>query len=159
MRSVKIIAVGKLKEKYYKEACLEYQKRLSAFADFEIIELSEIRLPDDPSKAQIDAALKKEGEEILSKCRGGHIFSMCVEGSQMPSEELSKIFTETGSSGKPDIFFVIGSSYGLSDEVKVASERKISVSKMTFPHNLFRVMLCEQIYRAFMIEGKSKYHK
>ena len=158
MLSVNVICIGKLKEKYLKDACAEYQKRLSPFCKFSITELDEYRLPDNPCQAQIDIALKDEGERILKKAGNSLIVALCIEGKQMPSEDFSKAISDFSLSNS-SISFIIGGSFGLSDEVKNASKLKLSFSKMTFPHQLARVILCEQIYRAFMISNKSKYHK
>lgn len=158
MLSVNVVCIGKLKESYLKDAVAEYSKRLSPFCKFSVIELDEYRLPDNPSQAQIDLALKDEGERILKKVEGSAVVALCVEGKQMPSEEFSKFIGNT-SLNTSSISFVIGGSFGLSNEVKAAAKLKLSFSKMTFPHQLMRVILCEQIYRAFMIEKGTKYHK
>jgi 23S rRNA (pseudouridine1915-N3)-methyltransferase len=158
MLSVNVVCIGKLKESYLKDAVAEYSKRLSPFCKFSVIELDEYRLPDNPSQAQIDLALKDEGERILKKVEGSAVVALCVEGKQMPSEEFSKFISNT-SLNTSSISFVIGGSFGLSNEVKAAAKLKLSFSKMTFPHQLMRVILCEQIYRAFMIEKGTKYHK
>lgn len=158
MLNVNIVSIGKLKESYLKDAVAEYQKRLSPFCKFSVIELDEYRLNDNPSQAQIDLALKDEGERILKKVDGSTVVALCVEGKQMPSEEFSKFISNTCITSS-SISFVIGGSFGLSNEVKAAAKLKLSFSKMTFPHQLMRVILCEQIYRAFMIEKGTKYHK
>ena len=158
MLNVNIVSIGKLKENYLKDAVAEYQKRLSPFCKFSVIELDEYRLNDNPSQAQIDLALKDEGERILKKVDGSTVVALCVEGKQMPSEEFSKFIGNTCITSS-SISFVIGGSFGLSNEVKAAAKLKLSFSKMTFPHQLMRVILCEQIYRAFMIEKGTKYHK
>ncbi len=158
MLSVNVICIGKLKEKYLKDACEEYLKRLSAFCKAEVVELDEYRLPDNPSQAQIDAALKDEGARILKKAEGSTVIAMCIEGGQMPSEKLAKTFSDLSLSTSK-LSFVIGGSFGLSDEVKNVAKIKLSMSQMTFPHQLARVMLLEQIYRGFMINSGNKYHK
>lgn len=158
MLNVNVICIGKLKESYLKDACGEYLKRLMAFCKTNIIELDEYRLPDNPSQSQIDLALKEEGERILKKADGSTIIAMCIEGGQMPSEKLSKTI-ESLSQSTSKISFIIGGSFGLSDEVKSRAKIKLSMSQMTFPHQLARVMLLEQIYRAFMITSGNKYHK
>ena len=135
MYNIDIICVGKLKEDYLRGACAEYSKRLSAFCKLKITELTPARIPDDPSKAQIDSALADEGKRILQ-----HIEQAAVGGSG-------------------NLVFIIGGSHGLTDEVKRRANFKLSMSKMTFPHQLARVMLLEQIYRAFMISSGGKYHK
>ena len=158
MLSVNVICIGKLKEKYLKDACAEYEKRLSAFCKFNIIELDEYRLPDNPSQSQIEIGLKDEGERILKKADGSLIVALCIEGKQMPSETFSKVISEYSLSSSA-ISFIIGGSFGLSSEVKNRAKLKLSFSQMTFPHQLARVLLCEQVYRAFMISNNSKYHK
>ena len=158
MMNVTIISVGKLKEKYLRDAIAEYSKRLQAFCNFRIIELDESRLSEKPSQREIEQALETEGKNILRNSQG-FIFSMCIEGKQLSSEEFAKKFTDIGVSGTSAVTFIIGSSFGLSDEVKRKSDFKLSMSKMTFPHQLARVMLAEQIYRAFQINNVGKYHK
>ena len=158
MMNVTIISVGKLKEKYLRDAIAEYSKRLQAFCNFRIIELDESRLSEKPSQRDIEQALETEGKNILRNSQG-FIFSMCIEGKQLSSEEFAKKFTDIGVSGTSAVTFIIGSSFGLSDEVKRKSDFKLSISKMTFPHQLARVMLTEQIYRAFQINNGGKYHK
>lgn len=158
MLNVNLICIGKLKENYLKDACGEYLKRLGAFCKTTVFELDEYRLPDSPSQSQIDMALKDEGERILKKAEGSTIIAMCIEAKQMDSETLAQTVNEL-SLTTSKISFVIGGSFGLSDEVKNKAKIKLSMSKMTFPHQLARVMLLEQIYRAFMINNGNKYHK
>lgn len=160
MLSVSVICIGKLKEAFMRDAGAEYQKRLSRFCSFNIRELNEVTLPENPSQAQIDAALKKEGEMILAEIpSGAYRIALCVEGKQLSSPELAEKLEDVALSGKSSVYFIIGSSFGLSDEVKNKCDLKLSFSKMTFPHQLFRVLLLEQIYRAFSITNKMKYHK
>ncbi len=160
MLQVQILCVGKLKEKYLTDACSEYQKRLSAFCKLTLLELPESRLPDSPSEAEIRKALEKEGEMILSKIpKDAYVIPMCIEGKMISSPMLSEKMTEVPLSGKSCITFIIGSSCGLSDSVKMRGNFKLSMSPMTFPHQLARVMLLEQIYRGFMIAAGNKYHK
>lgn len=160
MLTVNIICIGSLKEKYLKEAVAEYQKRLKAFCKFEIIELPEQKLPDNPSENEIKQALKKETEKIISKIpKGSAIISMAIEGKQLSSEQLSEKISAFSLRGFSTVSFVIGSSFGLSDEMKQESDFLLSMSEMTFPHQLARLMLCEQIYRAFGIINNTKYHK
>lgn len=160
MQKIIILCVGKLKENYLREACAEYAKRLGRYADFKITELDEERLPDDPSQAQINSTLRKEGERIIAKIpQGAKVISMCIEGAQKSSEQLAKTLSDFAVSGDSTVVFIIGGSWGLSDEVKNRSSVRLSMSKMTFPHQLARVMLCEQIYRAFQINSGGKYHK
>ena len=147
MYNIDIICVGKLKEDYLRGACAEYSKRLSAFCKLKITELTPARIPDDPSKAQIDSALADEGKRILQLIhQSARVYAMCIEGKQLSSEELSRDIEQAA----------VG---GLTDEVKRRANFKLSMSKMTFPHQLARVMLLEQIYRAFMISSGGKYHK
>ena len=160
MLGVKLICVGRMRERFYTEAFEEYRKRLGAFCRFECVEIAEQRLPDAPSAAEIAAALEKEGTEILKAIPGNaFVTALCVEGKELSSESFSTLFTERENSGKPKICFLIGGSYGLSDTVKARADLKLSMSKMTFPHHLARVMLAEQIYRAFKIAEGSRYHK
>ncbi|MBQ8859842.1 MAG: 23S rRNA (pseudouridine(1915)-N(3))-methyltransferase RlmH [Ruminococcus sp.] len=157
--NVNIICVGSLKEKFFTDAVSEYKKRLSRYCKFNIIELSEEKISDQETKAQIDKTLLKEGEKILSKIgKNDYCIAMCIEGKNISSEELSKKLEEISLSFGT-VNFIIGGSWGLSDEVKRRADFKLSVSKMTFPHQLFRVMLSEQIYRAFTISSGAKYHK
>ena len=159
MINVNIICVGSLKEKFFSDAINEYKKRLQRYCKFNIIELSEEKITDQETQAQIDKTLLKEGEKILSKIgKSDYVIAMCIEGKQLSSEELSKKLSDISmTNGTVD--FVIGGSWGLSQDVKNRADFKLSVSKMTFPHQLFRVMLSEQIYRAFSITANAKYHK
>ncbi len=158
--NITVIALGKLKEKYLKDAISEYSKRISAYGKLDIIELTPVKLSDSPSQTEIDNALKKEAEEIKKKIpNGSYVFSLCVEGKQKSSEELAKTIQDVTLNGKSNIVFIIGSSFGLSPEIKKLSDSRLSFSPMTFPHQLMRVMLLEQIYRAFQINTNGKYHK
>ena len=159
MISIKLVCVGKLKESWLSAACAEYVKRLSRYCSLSVTELAEHTLPEKPSEAQISAALEKEGAEILKACEGYYTVAACIEGTQLSSEELSRTLNRLSAEGKGKLAFVIGSSHGLSDAVKRRADVRLSVSKMTFPHQLFRVMLLEQIYRAFSISAGAKYHK
>ena len=160
MISVNVICVGGLKEKYLKDAVSEYSKRLGAFCKFKITELDEYKLPQNPSTAQIENGIQEEGKKILSKItKGSYVFSMCIEGKNISSQQLSQEIENISLKGVSNIDFIIGGSYGLLDEIKSQSNFKLSMSKMTFPHQLARVMLCEQIYRAFQISSGGKYHK
>ncbi|WP_026052977.1 23S rRNA (pseudouridine(1915)-N(3))-methyltransferase RlmH [Ruminococcus flavefaciens] len=158
MMNINLIVIGKLKEDYLRSACAEYIKRLGRYCSFELHELDECRLSDDPSDKEIAAALKKEAEQI-KKYAKGMIVPMCIEGKQLTSPELSQKMTEAGVSGQSTVTFIIGSSFGLDDGIKSMGALKLSMSKMTFPHQLARVMLLEQIYRAFQIAEGGKYHK
>lgn len=160
MLSVTMIVVGKLKEKYLRDACDEYTKRLSTLCNLKIIELSPEYLSDNPGEKEIEKALETEGKKILDKIpKDAFVFSMCIEGRQMTSEELSGKIDDIALCGKSNIVFIIGGSFGLSDAVKQRSDYRLSMSKMTFPHQLARVMLLEQIYRARQISTGTKYHK
>lgn len=159
MIKVTLIALGKLKEAYLRDAVSEYTKRLSRYCDLEIIELEPIKLPDSPSKSQIDAALLREAEMIIKKIpKNCDVYPLCVEGKQLSSEEFAEKVDDLSQQGR-GIVFIIGSSYGLSEMVKATAKMRFSLSKMTFPHQLFRVMLLEQVYRAFKINEGSTYHK
>ncbi len=160
MLSVDLIYLGNEKEKYYNEAADEYIKRLSAFCSFKQKNIKDERLSNEPSQNEINAALEKESKKISEALpERSYKIAMCVEGKQMSSEELAALFESLPSRGYSGISFVIGSSCGLSENVKKSCDLRLSVSKMTFPHKLFRVMLLEQIYRAFTINAGSKYHK
>ena len=160
MMTVHLLCVGRLKEKYLADACKEYQKRLGAFCRLNLVELPEYRLPDNPSAAEIAGCIRREGAEILARIpRDALVIPMCIEGKQLSSEELSEELTGAGVRGISQVCFVIGGSYGLSDAVKSAGKLRLSMSRMTFPHQLARVMVLEQIYRAFSIASGGKYHK
>lgn len=159
MMKVTVICLGRLKEKYLSLATDEYRKRLSRYCNLEFIELEPIKLPEKPSQAEINTALDKEADLIFKKIpQNSEIFTLCIEGKQLSSEELAVKVESLKNMGK-NLTFIIGSSYGLSQKVKAASQLKLSFSQMTFPHQLFRVMLLEQIYRAFKINEGSQYHK
>jgi len=160
MQKVSIICVGKLKEKFYTEASAEYAKRLSRFCKLEILELPEERLPEAPSSAQIEAALAKEADAIRAKLpAAAHIIAMCVEGKTRSSEELAQLMADSANQGASHLVFLIGGSFGLHPSVKALAAVRLSMSPMTFPHHLARVMLLEQIYRGYQINAGSKYHK
>ncbi len=158
---INIICVGKLKEKYLRDASAEYEKRLSASCKLNIVELSEARLPSEPSAGEISKALENEAEAMKPYLESSGCFNiaMCIEGRQMPSEELSGMIEKCSVSGKSTINFIIGSSFGIADRIKKKADLRLSMSQMTFPHQLARVMLLEQIYRAFQISAGSRYHK
>ena len=160
MLSVDLVYLGNEKEKYYNDAADEYIKRLSAFCTFKQKNIKDERLSSEPSQNEINAALEKESKKIFEALPDrSYKVAMCVEGKQMSSEELAALIESLPQMGYSGISFVIGSSCGLAPEVKAKSDLRLSVSKMTFPHKLFRVMLLEQIYRAFTINSGSKYHK
>jgi len=160
MCGVTLICVGKLKEKYYGDAFAEYQKRLGAFCRFSAEEIPEQRLSENPSDGEISAALDKEAAEIEKRIpAGAAVIAMCVEGKTMSSPALAQQLGSWMNAGKSKFCFVIGGSFGMSPKIKAMADLKLSVSPMTFPHHLFRVMLAEQIYRAFSILEGSRYHK
>lgn len=159
MIKITLITLGKLKEKYLRDAVEEYAKRLSRYCKLDIIELSPVTLSDNPSQSEIDTALLKEAEAIEKRIPDGSVVTaLCVEGKSNTSEQLAEFVGKNTNEGK-NMCFIIGSSFGLSDTVKQKSNLKMSLSAMTFPHQLFRVMLLEQIYRAFKINEGSTYHK
>ena len=160
MQKVTILCVGKLKEKFYIDAAAEYVKRLQRLCRLEIVELPESRLPDDPSPAEIHRALQAEAAAIREKLpKGGALVAMCIEGKPCSSEELSRRLTGFGVQGKTQITFLIGGSVGLDEELKRQADWRLSMSPMTFPHHMARIMLLEQIYRAYQIASGAKYHK
>lgn len=159
MRNIRLITVGKLKESYLSQGCAEYLKRLSAYAKVQVVELDETRLPERPSQAQIDAALAAEGEKILDKAKGSALIALCVEGDLLSSEQLAAKLDALEVQGNSAISLIIGSSFGLDEAVKKAAVLRLSFSRMTFPHQLMRLMLCEQLYRACSISAGGKYHK
>lgn len=159
MLKVKLITVGTLKEDYLRSAAAEYEKRLGAFCRFELVQLKEERLSEFPSQNEIKAVLDKEAVKIIEQISSSAFcVALCVEGKQLSSEEFAEKI-EAVSMEKSEICFVIGSSYGLSDVVKQRADMRLSVSKLTFPHQLMRVILLEAIYRAFNIQRGTKYHK
>ena len=159
MLNVKFITLGTLKEAYLREAAAEYEKRLGTFCRFENIQLKEERLYDDPSEAEIKNALERESEKILAEIPPrAFCIAMCVEGKQLSSEELADKLAAVANQSS-DICFIIGSSFGLSERVKQRADMRLSVSKLTFPHQLMRVLLLEAVYRAFNIQRGTKYHK
>ena len=160
MLNVHVICVGKLKEKFYEDAAQEYAKRLGAYCRLSITELPEEKLSRDPSPNQIEAALSREGQAILGKLpQNTALVAMCVEGQTCSSPELAKKFLQWEQDCAGHIAFVIGGSYGLDPALKAKARLRLSMSPMTFPHHLARVMLLEQIYRAFKINEGSAYHK
>lgn len=150
--------MGKLKESYYREACDEYRKRLTAFAKVTVKEPPPEDLPNDPSPSQIEKALEKEAALIREQAKGFKI-ALCVEGKQLSSEQLAQKLEALGTGGVSTVNFIVGSSFGLAESLKRECDLRLSMSPMTFPHSLARVMLFEQVYRAFSILNNSKYHK
>jgi len=160
MMSVHLICVGKLKEKFYLQAAEEYLKRLKGYCKLELVELPEVKLPQDPTPGEIQAALDKEGAAIRAKIpAGSSLVAMCVEGKMQSSEELAATFRSWELNSAKHLVFVIGGSYGLHPSIKKEAWLRLSMSPMTFPHHLARVMVLEQIYRAFKINEGSSYHK
>ena len=159
MINVTVIAVGRLKESYLRDGCNEYIKRLGAYSKPQIIEINEERASDNPSESEIQAVIEKEGERIISKIpKGATVIPLCIEGREYSSPDFSRLI-ENISMTSSHICFVIGGSFGLSDRVKSLGKDKLSFGKMTLPHQLARMVLLEQIYRAFSISNNSKYHK
>lgn len=160
MVSVKIIAVGRLKEPYFKAAFDEYAKRLSPFCRLTAEEIEQERLPDSPSDKEIEKALETEAEKILAKIPSGScVIPLCIEGKQRTSEGFAELIGSRISAGTGSFVFIIGGSFGLAEKVKSAGSIRLSMSEMTFPHRLARIMLAEQLYRAFSIINNRKYHK
>ena len=160
MLSVHLICVGKLKERFYLDAAAEYQKRLSAYCRLTLVELPEERLPQNPAQSQIDQALAKEAQAIRAKLPPSvSLVAMCVEGKERSSEEFARLLQTWEQNSAKHLAFIIGGSYGLHPSIKQEAWLKLSMSPMTFPHHLARVMLLEQLYRAFKINEGSSYHK
>lgn len=157
--NITIISIGKIKEKFFKDAISEYLKRLQRFSKVEIIELPDEKIPDNASEKVIEQIKDKEGDLILSHLKENTYFiSLCIEGEELSSEELAKKISDISLS-KSHITFAIGGSLGLSDKVKNKSRLKLSFGRFTLPHQLMRVVLTEQIYRAFKINANEVYHK
>ena len=158
--NINIIAVGKIKEDFLKKACQEYQKRLSRFCKLTVTELADEPMSDRPSKSETQAVLKKEGNKILSAIKPGDlVIALCVEGKQMASEQFAEFIRKATVSGTSSFTFIIGGSLGLLEEIKKQAKCRLSFSEMTFPHQLMRVILLEQIYRACKINANESYHK
>ncbi len=160
MFEITLITMGKLKEKFYISAAAEYEKRMKGYCRFQLLELPEHRLPEDPSAAEIAAGLEKEADTILSKIpKGAWFCTLTPEGKVISSEALAQKLREVKLSGKSSACFLIGSSFGISPRVKAAADFRLSMGPMTFPHHLARIMVLEQLYRAEAIQAGSKYHK
>ena len=158
--NISIVTVGKLKEKYLKLGIEEYTKRLSSYSKIEIIEVPDEKAPEILSDAEMLQVKKTEGERILAKVpTDAHVIALAIEGKQKSSEELADTIDKLGTYGKSKVTFIIGGSLGLSDEVLKRADDKLSFSKMTFPHQLMRLILVEQVYRAFRINRGEPYHK
>ncbi|MEE0022646.1 23S rRNA (pseudouridine(1915)-N(3))-methyltransferase RlmH [Ruminococcus sp.] len=159
MQTIQILALGKCKEGYLREACREYEKRLSRYCRLQITELEPAALSQNPSEKEIAAALEKEGAELLKRAKG-YCIAMCIEGKQLTSPGLAEKLEQAAQGGDSGaVTFLIGSSYGLTPAVKQRAQLRLSMSAMTFPHQLARVMLLEQIYRGYQILAGTKYHK
>ncbi len=155
-----LLCLGTLKERYWKDAEREYQKRLSRFGGYTVVELPEISLPDHPSESEIRQALEREGDAILRRILPQSCaIALCVEGASLSSEQLASYIENVPQSGKSALTFIIGSSYGLSPKVKQACALQLSFSAMTFPHQLMRILLAEQLYRSCKIGAHEPYHK
>ena len=160
MLGVTFICVGRMREAHFIAAFAEYEKRLGALCRFEVCELPEQRLGDSPSRAEIDAALEREAALIEKQIEpGAYVWAMCVEGRALSSEELAGEIAGLAVRGRSRLCFIIGSSFGLAGRIKRMADERLSMSRMTFPHHLARVMLTEQIYRAFKINNNESYHK
>ena len=160
MFDITLITMGKLKEKFYLSAADEYKKRLGGYCKFSLLELPEVRLPEDPSPAEISAGLEKEADTIFSKIPKGAWFCVFTpEGKELSSEKFAEKLKEVKLSGKSSACFLIGSSFGMAQRVKDRADFKLSMGPMTFPHHLARIMVLEQLYRAEAIQSGSKYHK
>ena len=158
MLNIRIVCVGTIKESYLKEGIAEYAKRMTGKCDFRVIELKEEKVPENPSAGEISAALDKEAVKILDAAKGSYRIAMCVEAKQVTSEGMAEML-EKAAMRSSTVSFIIGSSHGLSDKVKSACEERLSVSRLTYPHQLMRLMLSESIYRSLSIILGSKYHK
>lgn len=160
MQTVSIISVGKLKDAFFEMASDEYLKRLKAYAKVNIIEIKAGVLPENPKDSEISVVLEKEAEDILKKIpSSSKVISLCIEGKLYSSEDMAKLIADTALNGFSHLVFIIGGSYGLSERVKARSDIRLSMSKMTFPHRLARIMLLEQIYRGYKINSGEAYHK
>ena len=160
MFDITLITMGKLKEKFYTAAAAEYTKRMGAYCKFQLLELPEYQLPDNPSPAEIAAGLEEEADLILSKLPKNTWFCIFTpEGKGLSSEAFAQKLKETKLSGKSSACFLIGSSFGISPRIKEKADFKLSMGPMTFPHHLARIMVLEQLYRAEAIQAGSKYHK
>ncbi len=160
MMKITVIALSGLKESYWIDAAREYEKRLGRYCKLDIVEIPAVRLPDNPSNSQILAALESEARLIEKKIPAScEIFAMCIEGKQMTSPAFSKRLCDIADTGAGHAVFIIGSSFGLSEKIKERAKHRFSMSEMTFPHKLARVMLLEQLYRAFQIAAGGEYHK
>lgn len=157
---ITILCVGKVKEKFYRDAIDEFSKRLSRYCKLEIIEVTDEKTEEQASETEIRIVKEKEGERLLKNIKeDAYVIALCIDGKQLDSEELSEKIEKLGIQGNSHIYFIIGGSLGLSDEVIKRADFKLSFSKMTFPHQLMRVILLEQIYRGYRIMNHEPYHK
>ena len=157
---IRIVCIGKLKERYWSEAVEEYSKRLSRYCELEIVQLKEARLPDKASLADEQNVIFEEGQSILKNIKeGSQVITLEIKGKELSSEGLSAYLGELQLEGKSDLTFVIGGSLGLSEQVSARADFKLSFSRMTFPHQMMRVILLEQVYRAVKIRRNETYHK
>lgn len=157
--NINVICVGKIKEKYFTDAITEYSKRLSRFVKLNIIEVADEKIPDNASAKEMEIVKKKEGERILSKLPANSFaVTLCVEGKELSSTEFATKLSDISMTSS-NITFIIGGSLGLSDDVKAASHLRLSFGRITLPHQLIRVVLLEQLYRAFKINNNETYHK
>ena len=160
MFEITLITMGKLKEKFYLSAAAEYEKRMKGYCQFKLLELPETRLPDNPSPAEIMAGLEKEADLIITKIpKGAWFCTLTPEGKMLSSEALAEKMKDVKISGKSSACFLIGSSFGIAQRIKDRADFKLSMSPMTFPHHLARIMVLEKLYRAEEIQAGSKYHK
>ncbi len=160
MQRVTLICVGKLKERFYAEAAAEYVKRLGRYCKLTLVELPEERLPEDPPPAQVEAALEREAAAVRAKLPpSACLIALCVEGRERSSRDLARLMETWACRGERQPVFLIGGSFGLHESIKAQAAEKLSMSPMTFPHHLARVMLLEQIYRAYQINAGTRYHK
>lgn len=160
MLNIKLICVGRLREKFYIDAFGEYSRRLSAYCRFECAEINETKLGDRPSDKEIENALMRESADIEKAIpKDAYVIAMCVGAKQLKSEELAQKINSIALSGRGKICFIIGGSFGMAESVKQRADMRLGMSEMTFPHHLARVMLTEQIYRSFKIIEGSRYHK
>lgn len=158
--NINFITMGKLKESYFREACAEYVKRLSGYAAVKCTEPAPVDLPQNPSQTSIDKALAQEAAKIREQIKpSSYTIAMCIEGKTLSSEQLANKLEEIGNRGISTVNFIVGSSFGLDESLKKEADFRMSMSPMTFPHSLARVMLFEQVYRAFSIMNNAKYHK
>jgi len=160
MQKVTVLCVGKLKEKFYADAVAEYEKRLSRYCSLEVLELPEARLSDSPFPAETLQALEEEARRVEAKLpKGGALIALCIEGTELSSPQLAEKLAGFAVSGTSQLTFLIGGSVGLHPSLKARADLRLSMSPMTFPHHLARIMLLEQIYRAYQIQAGTKYHK